>query len=360
MFRLRLPRRSLAWAGLTGVLLLAVAPGAVTASGPDELAFVETDVLQVTFDSPTATPTELVAIANAGSSRPELKFGLLLRDGEDAVTAVTVTAEPRTVAAGEAKWFKLTFARVGDFSALDGFIFVTTADATATPAVRPIHIVLDDRVLKFRGGELRLFTLALPGGAGAILGIGFAIALLLVVRRGFAARWDLATKVGKPKWTYDSWASTLTGIGAVLGTLLGAGFFPKDPVLLTSGQFTGLNVLCGALILLAPFLYQSFASTDGAGNARVLLVAAVVSFTALFTELFAYIVATADSAAAIGSMTLSIVLTAVGAVLIFLALRYGWHALAVAFKGSPPTQMAGSSFELGAAPNEEREDWTLF
>lgn len=350
--------------------LLMVLAGPAIAAADDTLAFVESDPLVVAFSSPAAAPTALVAIRNNGDTAAALTVSLLLGDGATSADGIVeVTGDPTTVEAHEVAWVTLTFTAQEDLDALDGYL-VATADL-AGPATRPIQVVLDQRVIGFAGGSLVLSGSALPGGPGAVLGIAVTLAMGLIVLKGLANRFRLASKVGSPKWGYDSWASTVTAVGAVLGTVLGAGFFPVAPNLLSVAQFAGLNVLAGMLVIGAPFLYQTLAHSDGTGNAPILLVAAAVSFTAVFTELLTLMLAVSDAAASVGSTVVSTALLATGLVLIVLTLWYGWQALSVGFAGPRPQRMAGARYEpkmdrtrdINAPPVErpdERGDWKLF
>ena len=67
-------------------------------------------------------------------------------------------------------------------------------------------------------------------------------------RRMGAARWDIK----------ESWASTLTAVGAILGTVLSvSGVLPKETQWLPKAELAGLSLLFGALTVIAPFLYNA-------------------------------------------------------------------------------------------------------
>jgi hypothetical protein len=56
-------------------------------------------------------------------------------------------------------------------------------------------------------------------------------------------------------WDFTkSWASNLTVVGALLGTILAAGVLP-DQTAVTKATYAGLNLLFGILILVAPLAY---------------------------------------------------------------------------------------------------------
>src|SRR5438874_1354013 len=67
--------------------------------------------------------------------------------------------------------------------------------------------------------------------------------------------------LGEINWSFsDSWASNLTALGALLGTILAAsGVIPKGASPLSTRGLAGLSLLFGFLVLLAPVLYSAFA-----------------------------------------------------------------------------------------------------
>jgi hypothetical protein len=69
----------------------------------------------------------------------------------------------------------------------------------------------------------------------------------------------------------ESWASTLTEVGAILGTILATSdVLPKEGF--DKATFAGLNLLFGALLLIAPFLFKTLSKRkivqvdDGTGT----------------------------------------------------------------------------------------------
>ena len=63
-----------------------------------------------------------------------------------------------------------------------------------------------------------------------------------------------------PQWDFsESWASNLTVVGAILGTVLSANVLPpKKTVVMAPDGYTALSLLFGILVVLAPFLYTAF------------------------------------------------------------------------------------------------------
>jgi hypothetical protein len=96
-----------------------------------------------------------------------------------------------------------------------------------------------------------------------ILAIGCfgAMAILAMCIVGKAHRDHRLSALAKhapgPKWSFESWATTTTAIGAVLGTVLGAATLPTVPRQIDKDTFVRLNLLFGALVVVGPFVFQA-------------------------------------------------------------------------------------------------------
>lgn len=67
----------------------------------------------------------------------------------------------------------------------------------------------------------------------------------------------LTGKAPGPKWSFDSWATTLTAGGAILGTVLATATFPTAPRQIDKESLVRLSLLFGALVIVAPFVFQT-------------------------------------------------------------------------------------------------------
>jgi hypothetical protein len=67
----------------------------------------------------------------------------------------------------------------------------------------------------------------------------------------------LLKKAPGPKWGFDSWATTATAVGAILGTVLGGATLPEVPHEIDKQSLVALNLLFGGLVVLAPFVFQA-------------------------------------------------------------------------------------------------------
>lgn len=163
--------------------------------------------------------------------------------------------------------------------------------------------------------------------------ISLAIAFVLVLTR-WATLTDgpgLSASLGEVNWSFnDSWATTLTALGALLGTILSTtGVLPASPRPLSTAALGGLNLLFGLLVLLAPLLFSSFARARGSkegdegpsyeGTVWAFLVSCVLTIWAVLGELVTIFVLLQELVAGALSESLSwlfLILTALGAVLL--------------------------------------------
>jgi hypothetical protein len=92
-----------------------------------------------------------------------------------------------------------------------------------------------------------------------LVGLALAIAILVTLGTYGSVKhrllWNDLLQVENGYSSSDSWASTLTGIGALLGTVLTAGVLPDETQTLSSESYAFLNVLFGMLILMAGLIY---------------------------------------------------------------------------------------------------------
>ena len=96
---------------------------------------------------------------------------------------------------------------------------------------------------------LTLLYIVVPLGSaiGVILSYEFTASRTMGV--------DLFGRMGGASWNFkDSWASTLTAAGAILGTILSAGLVKED---LVKNNFTLINLFFGAMIIVAVLLYNA-------------------------------------------------------------------------------------------------------
>lgn len=91
--------------------------------------------------------------------------------------------------------------------------------------------------------------------AALVAMIALAIAVYLVAART-GKRGRLKEQAPGPKWSFSSWATTLTAVGGVLGTILASVTFPEHPKQIDKDSLVGLSLLFAGLVVVAPFVFQ--------------------------------------------------------------------------------------------------------
>jgi hypothetical protein len=71
---------------------------------------------------------------------------------------------------------------------------------------------------------------------------------------------QLTNRAPGPKWSFSSWATTLTAVGGVLATILAGVTFPDHPDQIDKDSLVGLSLLFAGLVVVAPFVFQSLRS----------------------------------------------------------------------------------------------------
>lgn len=91
---------------------------------------------------------------------------------------------------------------------------------------------------------------------GALVSIVVLVVAIVVVASLKKKLSKLGNAAPGPKWSFESWATTLTALGAVLGTVLGGASLPAVPREISKDTLIALNLLFGALVIVAPFVFQ--------------------------------------------------------------------------------------------------------
>jgi hypothetical protein len=105
----------------------------------------------------------------------------------------------------------------------------------------------------------------------------------------------LVASAPPPKWSVESWATHLTAVGALVGTVLGSASLPEVPRQIDKNSLVALSLLFGALVVVAPFVFQAVQSPRVSANAPeeeggngytwVLLVSCWLTLGAVFGQL---------------------------------------------------------------------------
>jgi hypothetical protein len=92
--------------------------------------------------------------------------------------------------------------------------------------------------------------------AAVLIFLPLLVGLVLVLARVLTV--DVRAPFGPANWSYsESWATSLTLVGALLGTVLGAGVLPEKLDLFSKAGYSAFNVLFGMLVLVAPLVYAA-------------------------------------------------------------------------------------------------------
>lgn len=248
---------------VSGTILFASAASAVSGGSSN------TAVLSVTGPSPfqaklstisvgtkkVRTATIHPVILNTGTGPASLTFGVSL-DASDGVCAnpgITVkpdNATPATLAAGDSVAPILTMTMDQDCPGIDGTILVMGGSGVTSV---PIRFALMNSVQESQ------YWYPIFYGLGA--GLLFWIVMVLIV---LFYPWDKFGKLGAtvatgPSWSFSSsWLTSITALGAILGTVLGATGFLADVLPGTpTGRFVGLSLLFGGFVITAPIIYSA-------------------------------------------------------------------------------------------------------
>jgi hypothetical protein len=195
----------------------------------------------------------------------------------------------------------------------------------------------------------------------------FAPAFLAVV----VVLWRLLTvkivpPFGPPNWKYsESWASTLTLIGALLGTLLGAGVLPDKLALFSKAGYSAFNVFFGMLVLIAPLVYAALQTrvTDAAdksqqyqGTTLAFGLASIATLWGVFGQLATVGLLFREIEKAGGLSTWLVLVSGAILLLIFAAaLAYVWKRMRQIAEGPKAPRTAG----LAPPDDPDAKAWSL-
>ncbi len=240
------------------------------------------DMVNAKGKSGADTANAYLNVVNTGSSPVTLAVSLAASSSP----GVTVRAvKPRTVAPGDPTRVTVTFGGLAhERKAIKGVLVVggggapVNREVTITPGPHPTWPWA--RVILF-------------GAAGATIGLFVLLISALGVTKK-AGR--LGERAPGPKWSFDSWATTLTTVGAVLATVLAGATFPTVPREIDKDTLVELSLLFAALVVVAPFVFQAIRTPKATpadqeagkwGFNITLLLACCITFGATLGELSA-------------------------------------------------------------------------
>jgi hypothetical protein len=227
-------------APVTAVAVLgAIHAGVDGATSLPMLTVSETDGIAIELGGVGSTADSVVTVVNPSDADAHLTVRLAAEG--TLPQAVRVAAEPATVAAHDAARITLTFSQVEPTDGGPGSV-VIGADGFA-PAAVPISIAAAGSA---------------PVGVLPVLVIALGAALVFIGLRLWTLRgkYDVNGRLGSVHWDFSrSWATNITTVGAILGTVTAAGLLPEAGQLLGSGDVAALSVFFGVLAVLSGFVY---------------------------------------------------------------------------------------------------------
>jgi uncharacterized membrane protein YecN with MAPEG domain len=239
-----------------------------SASAAPPITLIAPDKATVSSSAPKPLT---ITVRNEEANDLAVRLSVLLDKG-----SATLAPPTTTVSGHDVKRLKVTISP--DQSDRDTVGDLVLKPADAAPAVLPITIEPKKNY-----------------NYSAVLAIWFPLAAAVAL-----VLWAVLTTAdkksfGPANWDYSqSWASTLTVVGALLGTVLSAGVLPDELDLFTKAGYAGLNIFFGMLVLFAPLVYAAFQKRllpdkDGVpqyeGTVRAFAVASVATLWGVFGEL---------------------------------------------------------------------------
>lgn len=221
-----------------------------------------------------------VTVLNAGSATASISASF---QAASAASVKAALGAPTSLGPGEADRVKLIFTGLKTLSEpVSGQIVIrggaapVAQSATVSPALQP-------------SADWPLLIVIIGSGCAALFFGGLATAV--ASKKGLS--W-LGNPAPSPKWSFESWATHLTAVGALLGTVLGTASLPETPTQIDKTSLVALSLLFGALVVVAPFVFEaiqrptpatSAESEGGSGFVGVLLLSCAITFGAVIGEI---------------------------------------------------------------------------
>ena len=339
-----------AFAVSLALVAAAVLPAAAMAQS--ELSVEQPATLELKAETCEAkkcsTKQATVWVRNAGPAVSDLALAAALYDADGEEVPAAVEPAEGSLGANSVTPFRVSLSGLDEGKSATGQL-VATATNAAPGAVELAVSKKRDSV----ENEINVFLWA-----------PFVFALIFVLICW--ATWRPKLKPGDPvgSVTLDftkSFASTLTAVGALLGTLLSSSALPEETSWLTKEEYTALNVVFGVLIAAAGIVYvasqRECPVKDAAGNtgtqylgrvwafvlACVLTIWAVVGEVAVLFAIIAIELGGGSFTAAANDLLGLIVALTVVPMLIYAAKSMSWIAEQVAASTEPTRAEGGGT-----------------
>ncbi len=199
---------------LCASLALLAASGATAAQPPSapQLSVLGSPPLKISGKQGNDAATSYFSLLNAGTAPAHISVTFQATSSER-VSVASVT--PTEVPAGTAERIKVTFAGLEDLGeAATGQLVVSGG---ASPVAQSVEVNPPSPNTSWPA--------ILIGGALAVA----VLLMLMVIGSNWGSRSNFSNPAPSPKWSFGSWATTLTGAGALFGTVLAQSTFPTFP-----------------------------------------------------------------------------------------------------------------------------------
>jgi hypothetical protein len=321
-------RPVIAAVGVVGVITSwCLAPSALAQSAtPSSLQFLSPDKVEKSLDGGKSSVTAGLTVQNNSGQSQDVSFSVVGADHSVSVVAPSDTA----ITPYDSRAFTVALHPSEADEASTGVLLVKAEN------VEPDTLPLNVKPATTYPAWLFLIVFASLG-----------VALVFVVARWLSFKRDaqctLKSRMGPVDWKFtDSWASTLTVVGALLGTILASNALPAETSLQPKITYAGLNFLFGVVIVLAPLIYTATAAPVQVTRRNVhgkepqfqgyiwsFLAASCLTVWATVGEL-ATVFGLFNELRLADSMPLAIVglLGALVAVAVVLLVRYSWTSIA--------------------------------
>ncbi|HEX6780628.1 MAG TPA: hypothetical protein VF125_01220 [Solirubrobacterales bacterium] len=272
------------------VLVFCAANVAVASAALGELSFVEPEKVTATYSGERSGEVS-VWLKNDGAEEVTPEFATVLEDGDGEPAAASVEVVGEGTAAGKAA--PLAAGQVGRFR----LVFVKPSKSSGQLVASAVGV--ESATVPLSIGP----DLSSTRGINAALVIPLVIAVVWLIIAWFLGHGNagLRDKLGGTAELdfSKSFASTLTAVGALLGTIIAAGVLPEETVKLSRGGFVGLNLTFGVAIVIAAAVAASFLSSEAVKNKEgknewkvegyvwPFMLSALITLWAVFGELYA-------------------------------------------------------------------------
>jgi hypothetical protein len=202
------------------------------------------EALSVKAKTGEDTATTYLSVLNAGDKAAGITVQFQASSSADVrVSGFT----PKAAVPGAATRVAVTLSGMKKLKkdAVDGQLVVTGG---AAPVARAVSITPAPQ--PSRNWPLTIFWLTV----GVFAGLAVVVAVWARIKGKGGYLGKLAPG---PKWSFTSWATTLTAVGALLGTVLGSITLPEVPRQIDKDTLVKLNLLFALLLVIGPFVFQA-------------------------------------------------------------------------------------------------------